>query len=232
MLTTSKHKLTHIAKIPEASGICYSKSRNSLFVANDEGGIYEINKEGKLLRKRRLGKYNLEGVACDDDKSKLYFALEKSDSILIVNQKTLAIQKKIKIKRYYHGIEILRKNRHGVEGITLIDNNLYLSNQSRKKYPKADPSVVFKVGKLKKRKTAIKDIVNHGFRDISGLSYHKGYLYMVSDYDDYIIKYDVKEKKLLAVHDLPKGAWEGITFDENDTIYLADDKGKVFRYTP
>ncbi len=43
-----------IAKIPEASGISYSKSSNTLFVVNDEGTIYELSTKGKILRKKSL----------------------------------------------------------------------------------------------------------------------------------------------------------------------------------
>ena len=72
-----------IAKIPEASGIVYVKKTNSLFVANDEGTIYELTKKGKILRKKFLGKYDLEGITYDKKNDKLLLAVEGDESILI-----------------------------------------------------------------------------------------------------------------------------------------------------
>jgi xanthine dehydrogenase molybdopterin-binding subunit B len=57
-----------ISKIPEASGISYCNSSDTLIVANDEGTYYEINRKGKILQKKKLGKYDLEGVVCEDEK--------------------------------------------------------------------------------------------------------------------------------------------------------------------
>ncbi len=42
-------KIEIIAKIPEASGICYSTKSNTLFVVNDEGTIYEIDDNGEVV---------------------------------------------------------------------------------------------------------------------------------------------------------------------------------------
>ena len=82
--TSCSHSDNTLVHIPEASGICYAKNTNSLFVANDEGKVFEISTEGKILRKKQLGKYDLEGVTCDEKKGKLYFAVEGDDNILIV----------------------------------------------------------------------------------------------------------------------------------------------------
>jgi uncharacterized protein YjiK len=229
--TSCSHSDNVLVHIPEASGICFFKRTNTLFVANDEGKVYEINMDGKILRKKRLGNYDLEGVACDSQKGKLYFAVEKSDNILVVNQKNLKIQKEINIKRKYKKIEILKKDEdNGLEGIAITPDGIYLSNQSTKRYPKSDPSVLIKIDSLKKRKVAIKDIVDHGYIDIAGLTFHNGYLYMVSDTDDLLIKYDLKNQKTVSVKELDSFTQEGVTFDDNSNIYIADDSGRVLKY--
>ena len=228
--TSCSHSDDVLVHIPEASGICYAKNTNSLFVANDEGSVFEISTDGKILRKKRLGKYDLEGVACDSKKGKLYFAVEGDDTILIVNQKTLAIQKEVRIKRKFKKVTVLKKDKkNGLEGITITPNGIYLSNQSTKKWPKSDPSVLIKINALKKKKVAIKNIVDHGYKDIAGLSFHNGYLYMVSDSENLLIKYDLKTKKTISTKKLPEAAYEGVTFDNHDHIYFADDNGKVLK---
>jgi hypothetical protein len=62
-----------IAKIPEASGISYCSSDDTLVVANDEGTYYKITPKGKILQKTKLGEYDLEGVVCED--TRLIFAI-------------------------------------------------------------------------------------------------------------------------------------------------------------
>ena len=55
---------THtIAHIPEASGISYCDTTQSLIVANDEGAFYELDVSGSIIKQHTLGKYDLEGVA-------------------------------------------------------------------------------------------------------------------------------------------------------------------------
>jgi len=229
--TSCSHSDNVLVHIPEASGICYAKNTNSLFVANDEGTVFEISTDGKIIRKKRLGHYDLEGVACDSEKSKLYFAVEGADNILIVNQKTLTIQQEINIKRKFKKVTVLKKDKKsGLEGITITPNGIYLSNQSNKKWPKDDCSVVIRVDKIKKKKTAIKKIIDHGFQDISGLSFHNGYLYMVSDEQNILIKYDLENKKTISTKNLQNMAYEGVTFDDSDSIYFADDNGRVLKY--
>ncbi len=228
LFTSCSHADNILTHIPEASGICYAKNSNTLFVANDEGKVFEINKKGKILREKMLGDYDLEGVACEDAKGKLYFAVEGADSVLIVNQKNLTVQKEIKIKREYKNIKVLKKDKkNGLEGITIIPDGILLSNQSKKPWPKSNPSVIIKIDSLKKKKVAIKDIINHGYRDIAGLSFFEGYLYMVSDTDNLLIKYDIKTKKTIWKKSLGDEAWEGVTFDDEGYIYFADDEGKI-----
>ncbi len=229
--TSCSHTDDSLVHIPEASGICYAKNTNSLFVAHDEGKVFEISTEGKILREKRLGKYDLEGVACDTKKGKLYFSVEGDDNILIVNQKTLNIQKEINIKRNFKKVKVLKKDKkNGLEGITITPNGIYLSNQSTKKWPKSDPSVLIKINTLKKKKVTINDIVDHGYKDIAGLSYHNGYLYMVSDSENLLIKYDLKHKKTISTKNLQDAAYEGVTFDDHGYIYFADDNGRILKH--
>jgi uncharacterized protein YjiK len=229
--TSCSHSDNVLVHILEASGICYAKNTNTLFVANDEGKVFEINTNGKILREKRLGNYDLEGVACDSKKGKLYFAVEGDDNILIVNQKNLIVQKEIKIKRKFKKVKVLKKDKkNGLEGIAITPNGIYLSNQSTKKWPKPDSSVLIKIDTLKKKKVAIKDIVNHGYIDIAGLSFHDGYLYMVSDSKNLLIKYDLKAKKTITTKKLQDFAQEGVTFDDYGNIYFADDNGRVLKY--
>jgi len=222
-----------VAKIPEASGICYSTIRNSLFVANDEGKIYEISKKGKILRDKKIGNYDLEGVACDNNKGVLLFAVEADDAILVVSQKKLKIKDKISIKRKFKDIKVLKKDKkHGLEAITIVDNNIYLSNQSFNKYPKKDSSVVFQIDNIKSKKAKIVKIIDHGYFDIAALTYHNKLLYMISDDKNLLVIYDLEKDRTIERVKLPKFAQEGICFDDSNMLYIADDNGRILKFNP
>ncbi len=212
-----------IAKIPEASGISYCSTSDTLIVANDEGSYYEIDRKGKILQKKKLGKYDFEGVVCEDEQ--IIFAIEDK-GILIVDRKG-GKKKKVIVDTLYQGKRVsLFDKKEGIEGIAKVGNLLYLAKQSKKK-KKSFIAVV----KLMPYPSRIVDIIEHRIADTAGLTYHDGYLYMVSDKKDLLIKYDLQEKKVLKKITLPTGAWEGIAFDSKGYIYLADDDdGQIFKY--
>lgn len=222
-----------IAKVPEASGICYDATSDSLFVANDEGTIYELSTDGKRKRKKHLGDYDLEGITCDTEHDRLLLAVEGKDNILIVSKKTLNPKKEVNIDRTYRGKKLLKKDKkRGLEAITLApDGTLYLSNQSKYLQPHEDPSVIITIKDLMHDKTRITGIIDPRIKNISGLQWHEGALYMVSDTEDRLYRYDLKKRKIDLSVKLPKFAQEGVTFGPDGNVYFADDKGKVLVFT-
>ncbi len=224
-------KIKIIAKIPEASGIDYSTKSNSLFVVNDEGSIYELSKKGKILREKKIGKYDFEGIVVDDKNNVLLVAIEGKENILILSKDNFKKINEISIKRTYKGIKVLKKGSDGIEGIALNNNKIFLSNQSDKLYPKDDSSVIVIVNyNLKKKKQKIENIINHGITDISGLTFIGDILYMISDDNNFIVSYDTNKKKILRKDKLPKKfAQEGITFDNKGNLFIADDKGQILK---
>lgn len=223
-----------IAKIPEASGICFIKKSNSLVVVNDEGWIYELSIDGKIKRKKKLGKYDLEGVDYDKKSKKLVIVVEGKESLLFVNLDNFKIEKEIKIKRSYKKINILKKSKgNGLEAIAMEDGDIYVSNQSKikdKKKLKENASAILRVSGINKKKMKIKEVFNHGYIDIAGITFHNGFLYMVSDTKNLLIKYSLEKNKTISKIKLPSSAQEGICFDKNGYMYIADDNGKILRY--
>lgn len=223
-----------IAKIPEASGIVYSHKSDTLFVVNDEGKIYELTTKGKILKKSNLGKYDFEGITIDEKNSLLILAIEGEEKILVISQNDFKIKHKIKIKRKFNKINVLKKDsKNGIEGIVLIKDKLYISNQSKNRYPKADSSVIVILDyNLSKKKLKIKDILDHKQSDISGLTFYKNRLFMISDSNNLVIFYDIKKDKIIKKYKLNKKySQEGLTFDNKGNLYIADDKGRVLKIT-
>ncbi len=211
-----------IANIPEASGICFIQKSKTVVVVNDEGWIYELSKKGKLLYKKYLGQYDLEGVTYNSYKNELYLANESKNSVLVVDKSTFTIKREIEIKKKYKGKKVLKKSaKRSIEAIVFHNNELYLSHQD---------SVVFRLKLKKKNRSKIIQTYKHGYEDISGLAFRDGYLYMLSDKKNLLIKYDIEKNRTIQKIHLPSFAQEGVCFDNKKHIYFADDNGRVLRY--
>lgn len=235
-----------IAKIEEASGICYSADRGSLFVVSDKGVIYELDMSGEILaeerhRTKKDKKYDFEGIACDDDNGRVVVAREGKDNVVTIKQNDLSSRLKDSDDKDMGDIvrpddDTLFKDedgKTGIEGIAINDGTVYISNQSLVAYPGQDSSFVFTVNDYTAAEPEVDEIVDHGKLDIVGLSFHNGFLYMVSGVDHSLIQYDIDAGKVLSTKRLPSGIdVEGVTFDNDGNIYFADDKnGKVYKYS-
>lgn len=220
-----------IANIPEASGICFSKKSNTLFVVNDEGYIYELSLKGEILRKKHMGNYDFEGITIDEINSLLLVAVEGKDDVFIYSKNSLEFKSKISIDREFNKIKVLKKGGDGLEGITLHKNKLYLANQSNKKFPKEDSSIIGILDyDLKSKKQKIKKIIALNYKDIAGLSFFEDKLYFVSDKKSLLVKYNIKKNKAIKEYKLNKKfAQEGITFDNKGNLYIADDNGEILK---
>ena len=207
-----------IANIPEASGIDYCADTKTLIVANDEGSFYEMSPEGNIVAKHKLGKYDLEGVVCHE--REMVFAVEKG-ALLIVNRDTLE-SKELKLK----GKKFKLSKKSGIEGLAYHDGQYYMSVQAKEK--KDAKILVVKAGK---NNAKVKDVIEHGIIDAAGLYYRDGKLYIVSDKKDKLYVYSLKKSKIIKKLKLDKFAQEGITFDEDNNVYFADDDGSVKKYT-
>ncbi|HEY9191141.1 MAG TPA: SdiA-regulated domain-containing protein [Sulfurovum sp.] len=211
-----------IAKIPEASGISYCAHDDTLIVANDEGSYYRLTAKGTILQKKKLGNYDLEGVVCEEDQ--LLFTVE-NDGLLVVDSKT-SQKKNVPLDTRYHGKNLsLFDKKEGVEGIAKAGNMVYMAKQSKKK-----KSSFLAVVSMSPNPARVMDVIEHRLADTAGLAYHQGYLYMVSDKEDLLFKFDLQKNQHVKKIKLGKGAWEGIAFDARGNVYLADDEGRVVKY--
>lgn len=236
ILATTIINAKKIAKIPEASGICFIPKTKNLIVVNDEGYIYRLSRGGKILQSAYLGKYNFEGVSYLESEDKLLVAVEDENKIYVISRKKFKILNKIPIKKKFKKTKILKKFtqsefKNGLEAIAVCNGNIFLSNQSFIPWPEDQSSVVFQINSVKKKKKSkIVDIHTHGYIDISGLCFHKEYLYMLSDEKNLLIEYDFKNRKAIREIRLPDAAQEGICFDHKNNVYIADDNGYILKY--
>lgn len=209
-----------IVKIPEASGISYCADSQTLMVANDEGSYYEITPEGNVVAQHTLGKYDLEGVVCQE--KEVVFSVEKG-ALLVVQRDTLS-QKVLLLKGKNKKYKLSKKA--GIEGLAYNDGYYYMSIQAKKK--KDAKILVVKAGK---NYANVIDVIKHGIIDAAGLQYKDDKLYIVSDKKDALYVYALKQHKITKKIKLDKFAQEGITFDEKNNVYFANDDGDVKKYT-
>jgi uncharacterized protein YjiK len=206
-----------IATIPEASGIDYSSSTDTLFVANDEGKIYEISTDGKILREKRVCRCDLEGIA--DFSKKIFLAVdEKSDTILFISKKSLKIKDKLKIDSSITK-EIKKNRKEGFEAISYDGKYIYLGLQS-----KSAPSYIVVVdidGKLDR-------VIKIKTKDIAGLKVIGDRLYALSDKKDKLYIINLKKDKIVDKLSVGNSDQEGITFVDNK-LYIADDRGSILK---
>ncbi len=229
-----------IVNLSEPSGICYSSLSDTLFVACDNGFIYELSKNGKVINKKSfnsLKNHDFEGIAYNENEDLLFVAIEGSDNVLVLDR-SLKSKRTINLNREdSSGRLILKKDKeNGLEGIAIDQRGeVYISNQSFNKFTLDDPSAIIHIDS---ELGDIKEVINPSFLNISGLSFYEDYLYMVSDTNNLLIKYDIPNKMIITSikvktfsSDLKGIALEGVTFDNEDNIYFTDDKGgKIFKY--
>ena len=209
-----------INKIKEASGISYCKDSNTLLVVGDEGDLYEILPSGKILSKHHLGDFDLEGVVCDGKRAIL---AEESGYLLVVDRESFKFNR-LKID----GFKFNKKR--GIEGIAKVGDDFVLAIQAKKR-KKAKLLIV----EIDKNGVKLKRVIDSGIVDSAGVEYRDGVLFVISDKKDKIYLFDLDKKRVIKKIKLPKSAkfaQEGITFDKNGDIYLANDDGGVFKFSP
>lgn len=201
--------------IPEPSDVALSFEGNSLFVVSDKGMLFETDLDGKIIRKAN----NYFGLDCEGvyaDKNFVYVAEEFSRRIAVFSVSDFSLIKMITIP--YHGA----RNK-GYEAITY--------NPTTKKFLlfiEKDPAKIFeldenfnKVNEIDISKLAI---------DISGASYHNGFLWLLSDEDQKIMKLDPSNYRVLAAWKIPILNPEGITFTKDGKLIIMSDGMKQMFY--
>lgn len=226
----------------EPSGIVFHPSRKTLFVVGDEGHICEIQTDGTLVKQKLIRHADFEGITVDPSTGLLYIAIEGEEKIIEVNPDNFNVLREFSINRYFEGKLVLKAGGQGIEAITFVpDQNhpeggtFYVANQGFDLNSTDDPSAIFEVGiPLKTNPSgATGNIVRYfciGAVDLSGLYYDNAgkHLITISDTANLIYKITL-QGDVTKAYQLPGDNQEGITFDDSEYMYVAQDSGGIIK---
>jgi hypothetical protein len=226
-------------KIPEPSGLCFHKKRNSIFVVSDEGWLYEMDTDGFSHGEWRIPG-DLEAVTVNPATGLVYIIVEGDDIILEFDPESERISRRFPICREFQGDRnFLKKSEgydNGVESITFVaqeshpeGGTFYIGNQW-------DPSFIAELlvplnsgGPVSAEAKIIRVLPFH-IDDPSAMCYDcsTGLLNVVSDADNILVELTL-DGILVAEYAFLADNQEGITWDSEKNLYIAQDNGGIIK---
>ena len=201
--------------VPEPSDICYSAKTNTFFVVSDQGILFEIDENGKVLRKKEQKDTDFEAVYSDD---KNVYAVDESNRTI-----------------YEYNITTFKKNKVTTIPYNGARNKGYESftyDENRKKYlliTESNPAIVFELDSNFSitKQTDISDVAS----DISSARFYKNELFLLSDEDMTLIKVNPETFEVIQKWRIPVINPEGLAFDKNGNILItSDDMQRLFYF--
>lgn len=223
----------------EPSGIAYHPIRKTFFVVGDEGDLYEIDENAKILKSARLSpnrkdEIDPEGIAVNTRTGNLYIAAEEGDDIIEVDPENFDIV------GYYDIVskkELFKSGGNGIEGIAFVpgkdpeDDRVYVCNQY-------DPPIVMKVAlpskpmgnAVEKHPVPVIGYFKMPVSDLSDMTYHdvRKTLFILSDENNLIMEVTL-DGKIMNQWSLPGKDQEGIAFYKG-FMFIGQDSGKILRF--
>jgi uncharacterized protein YjiK len=227
--------------LKEPSGIVYHPVRKTLFVVSDEGDLYEIQTDGKLLAHKAPKKWrDLEGITFDPSTGLLYVAVEGEERILEVDPADLTVLREFTIPRSFQGKTVMAKGGQGIEGVAFVPDakhpeggTFFVCNQCFSWDNKTDVSAIFELevplrsGKGGGEARILRQI-SLGILDLADLCYDAAgdQLLVVSDATNSFWRIR-RDGTILAGCAFPGQDQEGIAVDPENNLYIAQDSGGI-----
>jgi uncharacterized protein YjiK len=227
--------------ITEPSGAVFNPYKKTLYVVSDEGYIFELNKKGKVLREKKLGRLDLEGVTYDSINKRIFAVVEKEDLIIEIDEESFEIKKTFKVNRFYNNKEVLNPERDGFEGIAIIPEEqvFYLVNQGfslKEKYANDAPAIIkVEIPSDENYESTDELQIEEYYRldvdDLAEIVYtpNDNSLLVLSDSNDLLMKYSLLGERLSEAI-LEENGKEGLTFDDEDWFYLFQEDGSIKKF--
>ena len=208
------HTWSKKLSIKEASDICLNQTKDGFFIVSDDGILFETNLEGIVIRKSPFRGFDFEGVFADA--KGIYVMDERTRNVHSFNPADLSLKRSVEVN--YNG----GRNK-GFESLTW--------NESKKcfiAFTEKEPTWVFELDQnfqvLNKQKVK-------GMSDISAATFLNGKLFLVSDEDHAIFRYNPETYELEQKFKLNIINPEGLCFGPDGSLYVvSDDMSKLYRF--
>ena len=209
-----KHTWSKKLSIKEPSDICLNKTKDGFFFVSDDGILVETNLEGIVERKSPFQGFDFEGVFADANG--IYVMDERTRNVHSFNPADLSLKQSVEVN--YNG----GRNK-GFESLTW--------NESKKcfiAFTEKEPTWVFELDQnfavLNKQKVK-------GMSDISAAAFLNGKLFLLSDEDHAIFRYNPETYDLEKKFKLKIINPEGLCFGPDGSLYVvSDDMGILYRF--
>ncbi len=226
---------------PEPSGICFHQARGTLFVVGDGGHIGEVTTSGDVIQIQHIRVADFEGVTHDPASGLLYVVIEGEEVILEIDPDTFQVLREFALPRGIGNQVLLAAGGQGIEGITFVpeadhpEGGWFLTvNQAFSLEMNDDISAVFRFDlPLRSNQGQAKLVAYYPIQtvDLAGLFYDSGtdHIIIISDAMNMVFEC-TRNFEVISANTLPGENQEGITYDNEGFVYIAQDSGRVLKW--
>lgn len=195
-------------KVPEPSDVSETIDHSGFWIISDHGVLYKIDYQGNVITK--VADYkgrDCEGVYAMGDS--IYVADEFTRRVGILDANTLKLAREVPVP-FYGG------RNQSYEAITFNE-----ATQRLVLFTEKWPALARELN----ANFQIENEVNISSlaRDISGATFHDGYMWLLSDEDQKVMKVNPITYKLIKAWHIPVLNPEGIVFDHKGQLVIVSD---------
>ena len=225
--------------LAEPSDICFHPFRKTLFVVSDEGAITEIETDGTPVFNLKLPG-DLEGVTAHPQSGLLYIVIEGEDVILEFDPDKKEVTRKFPVNREFQGNpNFLQKQEgydNGIESIAFVPNENHPEGGTFYAGNQRDPPCIMEIlvplksSQAETAEARIIRVLPFKMDDPAAMYYDSetGLLNVVSDADNILVEITL-EGKLIKEYAFLGDNQEGIAWDEEGYLYIAQDSGGIIK---
>jgi uncharacterized protein YjiK len=202
-------------EVSEPSDICINPiNKKNFFVVSDNGYLHETDADGKILRTADFRGFDNEAVYAKDNL--VYVIQEFSRKINVFNNETFDQVQVLSIP-YGGG----RNKAYEAFTFNPIKNKFIILTEK-------DPIYLFE---LDEKLNVVNEIkLKFKVKDVSAITFHNNFIWMLSDEDRTIFKLNPNNYELINKWVVPIINPEGIAFDEEGNLIIVSDDRKMIYY--
>lgn len=213
---------TFQVRVSEPSGLAYDPEHKTLWTVRDGGGgVYEIDKKGKTLKKLPVVSSDLEGIAYKPDSQTFLLAEERKRQVVEIDRKGKVIKTiDVPIRWHYWNIN------SGIEGVAYDPKSRHIFVANEK-----NPRMVMELEEDGKPVNffEVKDAL-----DLSDIycDYTRDTLLVLSHESKKVMEF-TRQGRLLSTFPVEATKAEGITKDEDGNLYImCEETKRLYVYAP